>query len=319
MKEKYIADLSPNDDVTEFYLLRESSIRTGSNNKQYLDLLISDRTGELRGKKWDVSDEEAAELATLGNGTIVKIRGLISEWNGAKQIKVQKIRALSENDQIDKSDFFKTAPEDTGDMFNFMIQKAESIKDQDLSLLVKKILTDNKEKFLYYPAAAKNHHAEFGGLLYHIKRMLINAEKMCEVYDILNRDLLVTGVILHDMEKLNEMDSSKDGIVSEYTFEGMMLGHLVQGSVAIGRLCDELNVPYEKKIMLEHMMISHHYEPEWGSPRKPLFPEAEILHYLDMIDAKMYDFEDALSGVKPGEFSEKVWTLDNRKIYKRGW
>lgn len=319
MKKKYIAELQTKDDLTDFYLVREASIRVGSNNRQYLDVLVSDKTGELRGKKWEVSEDEAAKLSVIQTGTIVEIRAVVSEWNGTKQLTVSSIRAANSNDQIEKSDFYKAAPEDTVYMFDFLYEKAESIKDKDFSVLVKKVLSDNKEKLLYYPAAAKNHHSIYGGLLYHVKRMLMNAEKMCEVYGLLDRDLLITGVILHDMEKLNEMDSNKEGVVSTYTYEGVMLGHLVLGAIKMERLCEELKIPYEKKIMLEHMMITHHYEPEWGSPKKPLFPEAEILHYLDMIDARMYDFEDALVGVEPGDFSERSWTLDNRRIYKREW
>ena len=95
-----------------------------------------------------------------------------------------------------------------------------------------------------------------------------------------------------------------------------MLGHLIQGVKLVERVATEINMPKEKAIMLEHMILSHHYEPEFGSPKKPLFPEAEILHYLDMIDARMFDMEAALDVTEPGEFSERVWTLDNRKLYK---
>jgi 3'-5' exoribonuclease len=218
---------------------------------------------------------------------------------------------------IDKQDFIKAAPEQPEEMFAYIEKVANGTKDADLKKLLIKILSDNKPRLMYYPAAAKNHHAIFAGLLYHMKRMLMLAEKMTEVYPILDRDILLTGVIIHDIEKLNEMDSDENGTVSAYTFEGTMLGHLVGGVAQLETLCTELDIPYEKKVMLQHMVISHHYEPEYGSPKKPLFPEAEALHYLDMFDSKMYDFEDALQGVAPGKFSDRVWTLDNRKVYKR--
>ena len=118
------------------------------------------------------------------------------------------------------------------------------------------------------------------------------------------------------MEKINEIDSNELGISTGYSFEGRMLGHLVQGVRTIDKLADELDIPREKAVMLEHMIISHHYEPEFGSPKKPLFPEAEMLHYLDMIDAKMFDMQEALEKTEPGQFSERVWTLDNRMLYK---
>jgi 3'-5' exoribonuclease len=169
---------------------------------------------------------------------------------------------------------------------------------------------------MYYPAASKNHHAQMAGLLYHVKRMLMNGERMCQVYTNLNADLVMAGVILHDMEKINEIESNELGIASGYSFEGQMLGHLIQGVKTLDRLTLELDFPREKAIMLEHMILSHHYEPEFGSPKKPLFPEAEILHYLDIIDARMFDMQDALDKTEPGEFSDRVWTLDNRRLYK---
>jgi 3'-5' exoribonuclease len=115
------------------------------------------------------------------------------------------------------------------------------------------------------------------------------------------------------------MNADENGVVSEYSFEGILLGHLVQGAAAMRGIAAELGLSEEKTVMLEHLIISHHYEPEFGSPRRPMFPEAEVLHYLDMVDAKMYDMEEALAGAAPGGFSDRIWTLDNRQIYKRTW
>ncbi len=140
--------------------------------------------------------------------------------------------------------------------------------------------------------------------------------RVCEVYRNLDRDLVAAGVILHDIEKLNEIQSNQYGISPGYSFEGQLLGHLVQGVKFLDRTCRELGFPEEKTLMLEHMILSHHYEPEFGSPKKPMFPEAEVLHYLDILDARMFDMEDALRGVAPGTFSDRIWTLDNRKVYK---
>jgi 3'-5' exoribonuclease len=169
---------------------------------------------------------------------------------------------------------------------------------------------------MYYPAAQKNHHAEMAGLLYHMKRMLLTGERLCQVYTTLNKDLVSAGVILHDLEKLNEIEAGSDGIATGYSFEGQMLGHIIQGIKVIDQLSIELGISREKAIMLEHIVLSHHYEPEYGSPKKPLFPEAEIVHYLDIIDARMFDMQNALDATEPGQFSDRVWTLDNRKLYK---
>ena len=147
--------------------------------------------------------------------------------------------------------------------------------------------------------------------------MIMTAEKVCQVYDKLDRDLLYAGVLLHDMEKLHEINANEWGISDGYSFEGNMLGHIIQGIKVLDKQMKELNFPEEKAIMVEHMILSHHYEPEYGSPRKPLFPEAEMLHYLDMIDARMYDMQEALDATAPGQFSDRVWTLDNRRLYKK--
>ncbi|MCC2865909.1 HD domain-containing protein [Eubacteriales bacterium DFI.9.88] len=316
MKEVYIANIKTAQEVTDFFMVKSIAVKIGANKKQYLDVMLADKTGEISGKKWDVADEELPSLAQIKEGDIVKIRANVTEWNGLKQFRVLRIRRRAENDPLEFSDFIKAAPERPEDMYEYILGKAEAFSDQDLKKLCVKVLQENREKLMYYPAAQKNHHAEMAGLLYHVKRMLMNGERMCQVYTNLNADLVMAGVILHDMEKLNEIESNELGISSGYSFEGQMLGHLIQGIKVLDRLTEELDFPKEKAIMLEHMILSHHYEPEFGSPKKPLFPEAEILHYLDMIDARMFDMQDALDKTEPGEFSDRVWTLDNRRLYK---
>ena len=209
----------------------------------------------------------------------------------------------------------KAAPEDPEEMYDYIFRSCDSIKDEDYRKLCLRVLEDNREKLMYYPAASKNHHAELGGLLYHTKRMLMNGERVCQVYTNLNKDLVIAGVVLHDIQKIFEIDADTDGMASGYSFEGQMLGHIVMGVKYIDKLADETDLPYEKKIMMEHMVLSHHYEPEFGSPKKPLFPEAEVLHYLDILDARMYDMEEAVAHTEPGGFSDRIWTLDNRRIY----
>lgn len=316
MKEIYIKDLRKDQEITEFFMAKTSAIKVGSNGKQYLDITLGDKTGEISGKKWDVSDSEYPALIGIKDKDIVKIKGIIVEWAGQLQIRVQRIRIAEATDEQKMMDFVKAAPEDPDDMYKYIYDVAESMEDKDLRALCIKVLNDNKEKLMYYPAAQKNHHAQLGGLLYHVKRMLMTGERVCQVYTNLKKDLVAAGVILHDMEKLNEIESEEDGIATGYSFEGQMLGHIIQGVKSLDKLTMELDFPREKAIMLEHMILSHHYEPEFGSPKKPLFPEAEVLHYLDILDARMFDMQAALDSTEPGNFSDRVWTLDNRKIYK---
>jgi len=317
MKDRYIADLKTNEDITTYLLVKSVAVKVGSNRKAYLDLLLADNTGEINGKKWDIADEEVAGLQRIKENNVIKVRALVTEWNGMKQLRISRIRLTGAEDNIDMTDFIKAAPEDPADMFKFIYGKTEAFADRDLSCLCTRILDDRKEKLMYYPAAQKNHHAEQAGLLYHVKRMLMMAEKTCEVYTNLDRELLMAGVILHDMEKINEIEANELGISPGYSFEGKMLGHLVLGVREIEKIAGELGISREKTVMIEHMMLSHHYEPEFGSPKRPLFPEAEMLHYLDMIDAKMFDMEEVIEKTEPGEFSERVWTLNNRTIYRR--
>lgn len=318
MKELFVKDLRKDMEITEFFMAKTVAIKVGSNGKQYLDITLGDKTGEISGKKWDVSDAEYPMLKAIPEKSIVKVKGVVTEWQGQLQMRVQRIREVKPEDDQNICDFVKAAPEEPQEMYDYIYATAESMQDSDLKRLCAKVLTDNKEKIMYYPAAQKNHHAQLAGLLYHMKRMLMTGEGVCSVYKNLNRDLVCAGVILHDMEKLNEIESGTDGIATGYSFEGQMLGHIIQGVKKLDSLAIELDIPREKAIMLEHMILSHHYEPEFGSPKKPLFPEAEVLHYLDILDARMFDMEAALEATEPGSFSDRVWTLDNRKLYKPG-
>ncbi len=316
MKEFYLAELNVNQDFTDFFMLRSLDIRLGGNKKEYLDITISDSSGEMSAKKWDITEEEAEQLKKIPIGEPVKIKGIVTEWNGIKQIKIGKIRQAVKEDKLDVKEFVRTAPEESEDMYEYILGAAQSMKDEQLKQLCTELLEENHEQLLYYPAASKNHHAILGGLLYHMKRMIMSGKALCKIYTNVNEDLAVAGVIIHDMEKIREIESNSLGISPGYTFKGELLGHIVQGIVSIEEKAEKIGLSEEKKVMLQHMILSHHYEPEFGSPKRPMFPEAELLHYLDILDARMYDMEYALETVEPGKMSNKVWTLENRKVYK---
>jgi 3'-5' exoribonuclease len=316
LKNVYVESLVTGTDFDDFFMMKSAAVRTGANQKQYIDMMLSDKTGEIAAKKWDASENEIAEIGSYGDNVIIKVRATVNEWQGKKQLKVTRFRQARPDDEFDIQEFIKTAPEKGADMYEEIMAKAASIGDEDLRNVAVTLMERNKEELLYYPAASKNHHAEMGGLLYHMKRMLLLGEKACEVYTSLDRDWVVTGVIIHDMEKINEIKSNQWGISPGYSTEGLLLGHIAQGVKMIDRLASELGVSEEKAILLEHMILSHHYEPEFGSPKRPMFPEAELLHYLDIFDARIFDMEEALRPVPPGDFSDKVWTLENRRVYK---
>ena len=317
MKNVNIIDIKPNTNITDFFMIKATSIKVGSNGKEYQDVVLTDATGDLSAKKWDVDDNNVEFLKSLKVGDLVKVRGAVTDWKGQTQLRINQIRLATEEDELAMSDFVKSAPEKPVDMYEYIIGEIKAMHDEDFKKLCLYLYEANKEKLMYYPAAMSNHHAEYGGLLYHIKRMMMSANKLCEVYTNLSRDLLIAGVAIHDIEKLNEILSDKNGISPGYSFKGQMLGHIVQGITLVNDLCREFGISEEKAVLLEHMILSHHYEPEFGSPKKPLFPEAEMLHYLDIVDARMFDMEEGLKGVSDGEFGDRVWPLDNRRLYKR--
>ncbi len=319
MKQYYVKDLKADDShhLEDRFLVKNADIRDGNNGKKHLYMTLADATGEIQAVKWSLNPDEVAAFSKIKTGMVITVGGRCNEYMGKKQLVLDAIRGQAKEGSYDKADLFKAAPEDSNSMYDYIISKINDFKDEDLKKLCLSFYEDNKEKMLYYPAAMSNHHAELGGYLYHVKRMMMMGERACEVYTNLNKDLLLAGVAIHDIEKLNELNSDENGVVEDYSLEGKMLGHLVMGVAAIGERCAELGIDDEKCLMLQHMSLSHHYEPEFGSPKKPMFPEAEMLHYLDMTDAKMFDVEQALKDVAPGEFSDKVYTLDNRKLYKR--
>ena len=316
MKEYFVLDLKSNMEFISFFMVKSIDVRVGTNKKQYLDMNLADSTGEVNAKKWDLAEAELPALSAIKEGDIVKVKAQVSEWNNQTQLRVLKVRKSNETDNLNMEDFIKAAPEDSEDMYAYIFARAEEIQDEDFRKLTTHLLEKNKDRLMYYPAATKNHHAEYGGLLWHLKRMLMSGIALSDIYGFLNRDLVVTGVIIHDIEKLNEIDANENGVSTGYSMKGQLLGHITQGVTLVDEICKELGVSEEKAIVLEHMVLSHHYEPDFGSPKKPMFPEAELLHYLDIMDARMYDMEEAISNLAPGAFSERMRTLDNRRIYR---
>lgn len=308
-----IKNMKAGEAVQGIYLLKTMDVKQGANGKTYLDLTMGDKSGEINCKVWDYTEGMENILPT---NKLIKIRGLVNEWQGRNQMKIEKIRTVNDEDGVDLNDFVAAAPERPEAMLEEISEYIAKIKDNDIRNIVAYIIEDCEEKLLYYPAAKKNHHSIRGGLLYHILSMLRAGEKLMCVYDWLNSDLLYAGIILHDLAKTIEMEASELGVVSDYTIEGNMLGHIITGIKMIENASKCLGTDEEKSMLLQHMVLSHHYEPEYGSPVRPKIPEAEMLHFLDIMDARMYDIKKALDGVQGGSFGERIWSLENRAFYK---
>lgn len=293
-----------------FLLVKAAEQRTSSNGSKYLDMTLSDVSGEVNAKMWD------GAATPPGAGKVIRLRGMMLEYNGKPQLRVDKFRLTLDSDHFDMALLMPCAPEPPQNMMDYVLNRADAIVDKELKALVLLRLEEAGDKIYYYPAAQKLHHAERSGLLHHTSTMLRTAQALCEIYPQLDGDLLAAGVILHDLCKIEELCADETGVVSEYSVEGQLLGHLVQGVSALGRAAEKLGTRRELTLMLQHMILSHHDLPEYGSPRRPMFPEAEVLHIIDQLDARMFEMDYALRNTAPGGFTDRIWSLE-RKLYRR--
>ncbi len=293
-----------------YLMVRASAQKTSSNGGKYLDMTLCDISGEVNAKMWDGITPPPPPAQ------VIRLRGMMQEYNGRPQLRVDKLRPVAEADDYDMDALTPCAPCPPEEMLDYILGRVEAFADPELKALVLRRLEECGEPLKYYPAASKLHHAERSGLLHHTSTMLRAAAAICEIYTTLDGDLLAAGVILHDLCKITEMKADGIGLVSDYTAEGMLIGHLVQGVAELARCGRELNVRPELLMMLEHMVLSHHDLPEYGSPKPPMFPEAEVLHVLDLLDARMFEMNRELKNAPPGGFTERIWSLD-RKLYRR--
>ncbi|MBQ8201167.1 MAG: HD domain-containing protein [Clostridia bacterium] len=289
-----------------FLLVRSADQRTGSNGGKYLDMNLTDRTGEINCKMWD------GTAVPPQSGTVIKVRGLVQEYNGRKQLRVEKMRPANDMDAFDLSRLVPCAPE-TPDVYRQEIEATiDRFASEDLKKIVREMLRLAGDDIEWFPAAQRLHHAERTGLLHHTTSMLRTAEHIIQAYPFLHGDLLRAGVILHDLSKITEMKSDTLGNVTDYTRDGLLVGHLVRGVAKLAEAARNVGVTGEIVVLLEHMIISHHGIPEYGSPKPPMFPEAEVLNWIDTLDARMNEMEGIMARVPAGAFSEKIWSLDRR-------
>lgn len=313
---KCINEFKQGERIEGYFLIKSRDLKTANaNGKKYLDFIVSDKTGDISAKLWEVPADIEENITS---NMLVKIRGMVVAWQGALQLKIERIRKTVKEDKVNIDEYVQSAPLKSEIMYDAIKAYIDNMKNEDIKKITTYMFEERKEKLLYYPAAKKNHHALKGGLLFHIYTMLRNAENLSNIYDFMNKDLLYSGVILHDLGKMDEMDSNEIGIVSEYTLEGSLLGHISEGIKKLEVVGEKLDIDKNILMYLQHMILSHHYEPEYGSPVKPMIPEAELLHYLDVLDARMYDMRKAINETEVGQFSERIWSLDNRRVYNHG-
>jgi 3'-5' exoribonuclease len=296
--------------VELFLLIKSSTKGIASNGKPFLTLILQDKSGEIEAKLWDVNEEDGKSYAPQ---SIVKILGDVQNYRGKSQLKIRQIRRTSPSDGVKLDDFLETAPLSQEEMMGQLTQYIFEMKNPNIQRITRHLIKKHQKAFLEFPAATKNHHEFVSGLAYHVVSMLNLAKSIALLYPSLDKDLLYAGVILHDMGKVLELSGP---ISTVYTIEGNLLGHITIMINEIGKAAEELGISGEEVLILQHLVLSHHGKAEWGSPKPPLIKEAEILHYIDNLDAKMNMLDRALERVKPGEFTERIFALDNRSFYK---
>lgn len=308
-----------NGTVEGFCMVRSVLVKKNVKGADYLDLMLADAGGEINAKLWDYSTDTHG-LYTVGD--IIKVRGTVNIWKDVEQFKIDRIRHKTESDNVDLSTIIGGAPVDGDETFRSIYEFAGTLSDPDIVMLVQYLLRSHKEAIAAYPAALKLHHAVRCGLMFHTGTMLEVAKKIVEVYKPiypeLSPDLVYCGVILHDIAKTEELNVGELGVATSYSTRGQLMGHINMGVSMVEQAAAELQIPEPLTTLISHILLSHHGQPDYGSPKFPMFPEAEIVSEIDMLDARMYEMYDALSGVKVGEFTERQWSMDNRLLYRHG-
>lgn len=307
---KGITKLQVGEQVDQYLLIKESKKGVTTVGKPFMSLILQDRSGDIEAKLWDTNEEHEQMYRAQ---VIVRVGGEIHDYRGKNQLRVKQIRVARPEEGVEISDLLPTAAIPKEQLFENLMQFFFEIKNPNISRITRNLIKKHQEKLLIFPAASKNHHDYASGLLDHVVSMLRLSQAICDLYPTLNRDLMYAGIILHDIGKVIELTGP---VGTAYTIEGNLLGHITIMVNEIGQAAKELGIEGEEVMLLQHLVLSHHGKEEWGSPKKPMIQEAEIIHYIDNIDAKMNMLTRALEKTNPGEFTERLFPLDNRSFYK---
>ncbi|CDN41144.1 MULTISPECIES: 3'-5' exoribonuclease YhaM family protein [Paenibacillus] len=312
-----ISSLNDKDEFTGFYLVKELDVKltNATPPKDYWDLVLSDSSGQLTAKYWDLKPHEKDTLKPM---MLAKVQGTVQLYRERLQMKVSRIRPAAPEDNLQLTDFIRAAPAAPDALMENIRSKVDSIQDVQIREITAYCVVKAGDRLEHYPAAKSHHHAYYAGLAYHMVRMLEIGEFLCLQRPFLNRDLLVAGIILHDLAKPEEMNAQL-GIVSEYSDRGRLIGHLALISGWITEAALKLGIELEsaKVTALQHLVLSHHNLGEWGSPVQPQMAEAVALHFIDSLDAKLQMVEDALGSTPEADsWTPMIRGLENKAIFK---
>ena len=302
--------MSIGDEVDGYYILKSAFPKVTTTGKPFLSASFSDQTGAIEAKVWDYSgpidarDEE---------GKVIRMRGEVSEYRGTPQITVSQIRLATEQDRYDVSSLVPVAPIDVDKELEHIKALVATMDDRDYREICEEMMRRHEEEFKKIPAGKSVHHSFLSGLLMHTGNMLRMADFLAGIYsDMIDRNLLLAGTLLHDFSKTVEFTFSQLGLVTNYSVKGQLLGHLVMGAQEVAQVAADLGVSENKSILLQHLILSHHGEPEFGAAVKPICAESELLSYIDMIDSKMEIYRENFEQIPVGEVSGRIFALDKR-------
>jgi len=306
-----VRELADGRDIAGCYLVADKQRKETRNAKPYLHLVLSDRTGSIEAKVWDDADRADTLFAAED---VVGIRGRTSTWNGKLELTVTLVQPVEIGDD-DLELFVPASPRDRNVMAKELDQLVESVGDPPLRLLLQRMTgrkTVTGKQFRLHPAAKKNHHAYLGGLMEHSISVARSCDALCASYQRqgarVDRDLLITGALLHDVGKVRELAS---GRVIQYTDEGQLLGHILIGLQMVTREAEQIpGIDPNRLLHLQHLVASHQGRLEWASPKVPHTLEALILHYSDDLDSKMNPAMALLNGVDDGGWTGYDRTLE---------
>ena len=304
-----IKDLRENERISINLLVSQATKGVTTNGGAYLNITFQDATGTIDGRKWEVLEKDY-EVFVAGN--IVNVKADVIEYRNTLQLKVLGGDVVNSLD-VEVSDFVASAPEPRELMQRKLLSYINAITNEDVRRIVEEIVKKDLMQIAVYPAASRNHHEYASGLLHHTVGMLDCAKALLAVYSTLDANYLYAGVILHDLGKLVELSGP---ILPHYTMEGKLLGHISIMSARIQEVAKQLNINSEARILLQHMVLSHHGQHEFGSPVLPLTKEAEVLCFIDNLDARLNMINKALEGIEEGEFTGRIPSLEGRTFYK---
>ena len=305
---KMIASFEDHEHIEGQFLLGNVSKGVNANGGAYLSVELRDASGSIVGKKWDAPAEDE-QLFVVGN--VIQVVGETNKYKEQLQLKILSAE-LVPLEEIDVEKFVKAPPVAKETLIERFNAHVSSIKNEDCLKILKYMINKFGDKIYSYPAAVSIHHEYSSGLLMHSITMADLANYLCPIYDC-DHDLMITGCLLHDLGKIIELEGP---IVYKYSTEGKLLGHISIMAAELRKATDELKIKSEIPLLLEHMVLSHHGQQEFGSPVMPLTKEALLLSLIDNLDSKMVVVNKAVADLEPGNFSNKVFSLDNRSFYK---